>query len=756
VTAEGGGPSRRELLRGALAGGALCIGASLLGPGCGGARAQRIRRADRTGELRANAFITILPSGVVSLACNKTEMGQGVTTAYATLVAEELEVDPGEIELHFADSLPEYRTTTAEGMPLFAIHATGGSTSVKEAYVPLRRAAAAAREMLVGAAAAELRVPARECAVRDGRVHHEASGRSLGYGELTRAAARLPVPSSPAIKEPARFRWIGKRNARVDALGKVTGKTIYGIDVTVPGMVCAHAIHGPRYGARPRQVRADAARRSPGVIDVLALPWGVAVVAAKYWQALRAARLVEVDWGEGRTAGLDTAALARDARAHRGGGAPVRDDGDARGALRRANGAVLDAVYEVPYLAHAPLEPQNCTVSVKGSSAEVWVPCQVPTVIQETVADAIGISADDVVVHTTFAGGGFGRRLMGDYAAQAASIAKAIGRPVKMIWSRESDMIQGFYRPAAITSVRGALDGRGRATALAVHTRSQPIIVGQWEEGFRGGQPTWMPAFMRDLNARSILALTAANTSVDMFAAEGAAETPYRISNLRVEYTPIHAGIPVASWRSVGHSFTAFVIEGMLDELAHAAKQDPYAFRAAHLPEGSRERRVLDAAARLAGWGGPVPAGHARGIARHTAFGTEVAEVAEVTLDRGRIRVTRVWAVVDCGIAINPDLVKAQIEGAIIFGLSAALDQEITMIDGVVQQTNFDTFPPLRMFECPAIEVAIQDSAAEPSGAGEPGLPPIGPAVANAVFALTGVRLRRMPLQQAYDAEQKS
>jgi CO/xanthine dehydrogenase Mo-binding subunit len=261
---------------------------------------------------------------------------------------------------------------------------------------------------------------------------------------------------------------------------------------------------------------------------------------------------------------------------------------------------------------------------------------------------------------------------------------------------------------------------------------------------------------MRRLNARSMTALAAANTSVDMFATEGLTDTPYRIPDLRIEYTPIHTRIPVGAWRSVGHSFTAFAMEGMLDELAHAAKQDPYAFRAAHLAEGSRERRVLDAVAKLAGWGGPVPAGHARGIARHTAFGTEVAEVAEVTLAGGRIRVTRVWAAVDCGIAVNPDLVKAQIEGAIVFGLSAALDQEITMIDGVVQQTNYDTFPPLRLHECPQIEVAILDSAADPSGVGEPGLPPIGPAVASAVFALTGVRLRRMPLQPAFDAERTS
>lgn len=744
------GLSRRDLLAGALASGALAVGVALIG--CGGARRAVIRRADDTGELAPNAWVTILPTGVVALACNKTEIGQGVTTAYATLVAEELEVEPDEVEVRFADSLPVYRTTTMEGVPLFAIHATGGSTSTAEAYLPLRRAAAAAREMLVGAAAAAWGVPARACVARAGRVHHDASGRSAGYGELTRAAARRPVPEDPELKPPSAFRLIGKRSARVDARGKVTGATVFGIDVAVPGMVCAHAIHGPTYGARPRAVRADAARRGPGVIDVLALPWGVAVVADKYWQARRAARLVEVDWDDGATRGLDTAALAAAARAHRGDGAPVRSEGDVGGAVRRASDRALDAVYEVPHVAHAPLEPQNCVAHVRGRRAEVWAPCQVPTAVQEAVAAAVGLDAGDVLVHTTYAGGGFGRRLLGDFAAQAATVSKRVGRPVKLIWSRESDMTQGFYRPAAVVRVRGAVDARGRATALGCHVLSQPITLDS-QDGVRGGQPTWMPAFMRGLAARSTMALAASNTMIDLFATEGAADTPYRIRNLRVAYTPVDTGMPVGAWRSVGHSYTGFVIESAIDELAHSAGADPLVFRRAHLPERSRERRVLDAVAALAGWGGAPPPGHARGIARHTAFGTEAAEVAEVTIVAGRIRVTRVWAAVDCGVAVNPDLVRAQIEGGIVFGLSAALDQAISMKDGVVQETNYDTFPVLRMAECPRIEVAIVDSAAAPTGVGEPGVPPIAPAVASAVFALTGTRLRTLPLQRAYDAE---
>ena len=747
------GLSRRALLRGALAGGALSVGVALAG--CGGGRARLVRRADDTGELAPNAFVTILPSGVVALAVHKAEIGQGVATAYATLVAEELEVEPGDIDFHFADSLPEFRTMTVEDVPLFAIQATGGSTSTMEAYLPLRRAAAAAREMLVAAAAAAWAVSPDTCVARAGRVHHPASERSFGYGELTRSAARQPVPHEPAVKRRDQFRVIGKHGARVDGRAKVTGAAIYGIDVTVPDMVCAYPIHGPTFGARPRQVRADAARRSPGVIDVLAMPWGVAVVADKYWQALRAARLVEIEWHDGATRGLDTATLLRATRAHDGSGAPVRDDGDAPRALRHADGVTLDAVYEAPYLAHAPLEPQNCVAVVRGRSVELWAPCQSPTALQESVGEALGIGREHVLVHTTFAGGGFGRRLLGDYAVQAATVAREVGRPVKLIWSRESDMTQGYYRPAAVTFVRAALDPRGRTRALSFHTLSQPITVDS-AETLRGGQPSWLPAFLRRSSSRATMALAASNTAPDMFACEGARDTPYQIPNLRVAYTPIDTGLPVASWRSVGHSINGFVIESALDELAHAANQDPYAFRRAHLRAGSRERRVLDAVAKLAGWGRPPPAGHAWGIARHTAFGSEAAEIAEVTVTDGRVRVTRVWCAIECGVVVNPDIVRAQLEGGILFGLSAALDQEITVKDGVVQETNFDRFPSLRMHESPRIEVAIIDSDADPTGVGEPGVPPIAPAVANAVFALTGKRLRTLPLQRAYDLAVRS
>ncbi len=749
MTSATDGISRRALLQGALAGGALCVAAPLTA--CGGGGQRMVRRAEATGELAPNAFITILPTGVVALAVHKAEIGQGIATAYATLVAEELEVEPGDIDFHFGDPVPAFKTTTVPGVPLFAIQATGGSTSTAEGYLLLRRAAAAAREMLVGAAAAGWGVPAKECVARAGAVHHEASGRTSGYGELTRAAARQPVPEAPRLKARQDFRVIGKHGARVDNRDKVTGAAIYGIDVVVPDMVCAYPIHGPQFGARPRAVRDEAARKSVGVLDVVSLPWGVAVVAQKYWQARRAAKLVEVDWHDGKTKGLSTRELIAAARAYRGKGAAVRDDGDAAKAIARTDGKALDVVYEVPYLAHAPLEPQNCVAHVRGKRIELWAPCQSPDALREVVGAALDVPTGNVLVHTTYAGGGFGRRLLGDYAVQAAMVSREVGRPVKLIWSRESDMTQGYYRPAAVTFVKGAVDARGRATALSLHQLSQSITVDS-AETLRGGQPTWLPAFMKSNTAENMMALTASNTAIDLLQAEGAWDSPYRIGNVRVAYTPIDTGMPVASWRSVAHAVNAFSIESAIDELAHAAGADPYQFRRAHLPDGKREQRVLDAVARRAGWGSAPPAGHAWGIARHTAFFTEAAEIAEVTIVDGRIRVTRVWCAVDCGIVVNPDIVRAQVEGGILFALSAALDQAITIEGGVVQERNYDTFPCLRIHESPQIDVTIMESDEQPTGIGEPAVPPLAPAVANALFRLTGKRLRTLPLQAALGA----
>lgn len=735
--------SRRNFLAGLIAGGGvLSLGIST---GCGASSKKMIARADQTGELSPNMWVTVMPDGRISLAVNKCEFGQGVTTGYATLVADELDVPIEAVDFHFADSHPEYRTSSG-------LHLTGGSTSTKEAYLPLRKAAASAREMLVGAAAAQWGVRAAECTTAEGKVLHAATGKSAGYGELTKAAARRDVPDAPKLKAKSEMKLIGKHSRRNDLRGKVDGTAVFGIDVVRPNMVRAAVVHAPTYAAAPRAVQDAAARAVPGVIDVLSFGFGVAVVAEKYWQAKQAAALLEIEWEKGPVHGFDSAALRATTAGHRKAGTSVRDDGDAGDALAAA-AQKLEVVYEAPYLAHATLEPQNCTVEVKGDQVEVWAPTQSPSVVQEVIADAIGVSRDDILVHTTLCGGGFGRRGVADVAGQAALLAQRVGRPVQLLWSRESDMTQAQYRPQLTAHLRGGLDGAGKPTALSVHLLGQSLMV-NLPVAVRAVFPSGMPPALRRVMGNTLLGVVGSNTLPDPPSTEGASDTPYQIPNVRVEFTPIALSLPVSFWRSVGHSFTGFAMESFVDELAHAAKQDPLELRRSLLPADSRARRVLDAVAELSGWGTALPAGRARGLARHTSFATEVAEVAEVELVDGRIKVRRVFCAVDCGVAVNPDIVRAQVEGAVIFGLSAALDQEITLVDGVVQQKNFDTYPLLRMHEVPDIEVRILESEAHPSGIGEPGLPPIAAAVGNALFALTGVRLRRMPLQRAWNEAQ--
>jgi CO/xanthine dehydrogenase Mo-binding subunit len=732
------GLSRRGFIAGAIAaGGALSLGFSF---GCGGTQQLMIRRADQTGELTPNSFITVKPDGRIALAVHKAEMGQGVTTAYSTLAAEELDVPLDMIDFYFADALEEYRTT-------FGMQLTGGSGSTAEGFLPVRKAAAAAREMLVEAAAADWGVPASECTTDRGAVLHAKSSREIGYGKLTVKAAHLPVPQEPRLKKREDFRLIGKGSQRVDARSKVDGTALFGLDVSVPNMARAVAIHGPSFGSEPKRVESAAAKARPGVIGVYSFPWGVAVVAEKHWQALAASRDVEVEWTAGHVKGLDTEKVRAAAHAHTKEGEAQRDDGDVDQALRGAT-TTIEAIYDAPFLAHAPMETQNCTVHVKGDKVEVWAPSQAQTVLQSFVADAVGVSPSDVVVHTTYMGGGFGRRGVTDFAAQAAMVAKAVGRPVQLTWTRESDMTQGFYRPQSTAILKGAVDANGRAVAFSSHTLGQPISL-DMAKAFKAipGLPRGPMSVFVD----SLIGMFATNTIADIFSLEGIKDTPYEIPNVRVAFTPVSTNVPVATWRSVGHSINAFVVESFIDELAHAAHKDPFEFRRGMLQNKPRERRTLEAVAALAKWGTPLPAGRARGIARHTSFFSDIAEVAEVEIVSGRIKVRRVYCVVDCGTAVNPDVVKAQVEGAVIYGLSAALDQEITLVDGVVQQKNFDTFPPLRMFESPEIIVQILESDKAPTGIGEPPLPPIAPAVANAVFALTKIRLRRMPLQRQLD-----
>jgi isoquinoline 1-oxidoreductase beta subunit len=735
--------SRRGFMQVALlGGGSLCLGLTL--PGCGG-KQWPARQAD--GSLRANIYITVGPDGRVRLTSDKAEMGQGVATSQAMLVAEELEVPLSHVDVQFADAAPEYQTSNG-------VQATGGSTSTAEQYIPLRRAAASVREMLVGAAAAAWGVSAAACVAEDGVVKHAASGRSTPYGDLVTLAAKRSVPENPRLKKRDQFKIIGKPAPRIDARKKVDGSAVFGMDVVVPGMVRAYILHPPVLGATATGVREGQARAVPGVVDIVTFEAGVAVIAEKYWQARRAAAMVEVEWSRGTLHGLDSEDVRRAARAYKDDGAKVRDDGDVDDVLARGSrgGAkIVEATYDVPYLAHATLEPQNCVAHVRDGEVEVWAPVQNQTLVQELGARAIGVGRMDVIVHTTFIGGGFGRRLQADFVVEAMLLSKRVRRPVQVIWTRESDTRQGYYRPMAACIARGAVDAKGKPTAWSYRLLAQSIFAAQ-NDFISTIMPDWMPKVARQVMGRTMVSAASTNSFPDILATEGASTVPYDIDSVQVQYTPINTRVPVAFWRSVGHSYNAFFVESFIDELAHAGGRDPLELRRTLLAgdENARALRVLETAAEQGNWGAPLPDGYARGVAVHQSFGTYCAQVIEAGIVNGRIDVRRVVCAVDCGQVVNPDTVVAQMESAIIFGLSAALKQQITLVNGEVQQGNFDDYPLLRMFECPRIEVHIIDSDEKPSGVGEPGLPPVAPALANAIFAATGVRLRRLPLELAW------
>jgi isoquinoline 1-oxidoreductase beta subunit len=633
----------------------------------------------------------------------------------------------------------------------FGMQITGGSTSTTQGFGGLRHGAAAARAMLIGAAAQQWGVAPSACSVKEGRVI--AGDKTAGYGELTKAAARIAVPAHPQPKQRKDYTLVGKRSDRVDARAKATGTAQFGIDFVHPNGVNAFVMHGPRYGAAPKHVTGEAAAKArPGVIAVLSLPFGVVVVANKFWQARAAAADLTVEWTDGDTKGLDTAEMQKAMREYHDGTPEVVDKGDAGRAIAGAAKKV-EAVYEAPYVAHAAMEPNNATVFVDGNHAEVWAPTQSPTLTQGMVGHAVGIPPLNVKVNVLLAGGGFGRRAIADACAQAAIISKAVKKPVKLTWTRESDMTQGFYRPVYAVSARGGVDANGKITGVAMECLSQSIALSS-KAMLSNIIPAGIPAPIAGMFADAMMAMFRSSAAPEIFSTEGMANTKYQLGNYHVGSSPVQTKLPVATWRSVGNSVTGFVMESFVDELAHAADADPFAFRRKHLPlNNTKQSRVLDALEKLSGWrpGAQKNGSIGRGMARHFAFETEVGEVAEVEIVDGRIKVRKVFCVVDCGLAVNPDIVKAQMEGGIIFGLSAALDQEITLVDGVVQQQNFDTHPLLRMFEAPEIVVQVIDSPDEPTGVGEPGLPPIAPAVANAVFALTGKRLRSMPLQRAFN-----
>ncbi|HTL00179.1 MAG TPA: xanthine dehydrogenase family protein molybdopterin-binding subunit [Pseudomonadales bacterium] len=686
----------------------------------------------RAGSFQTNAWLQITPADEVIFQLDKTEMGQGVLTALPTILAEELEIDPRRILVELAPVNKAFQDP---------IQMTGGSASVSQRWDILRTTGAQAREMLVAAAAARWAVRPDQCRADNGRVLRVGTDESFSYGELANDAAKLRVPKKPALKDPADFKYIGKSLRRFDGTEKSNGAAIYGMDVDVPDAAVAILIRNPHFGGSLQSFDAAAARNAPGVIDVFDVNGAIAVVADTYWHATKAARAVSVTWDKGPLGALDSAAIrAAWVEMAKEGGHSIRDDGDTKSALTKA-ASVLDAVYEVPYLAHATMEPQNTTASYRDGACEIWSPNQGPDVAQALAADALGIPRDKVTVHTTLMGGGFGRRGIPDFVPEAALVSRQVKRPVKLIWSREDDMRHDFYRPATYNVMKAALNDQGQVQSWS-HKIVAPSMFRSLLPVLGKVAPEWMPHWLT--NSLSAVAGSLVKTR-DPTAHEGAVDHPYAIPNVDVAHVYYDPGVPLGFWRSVGHSQNAFVVEGFVDELAHEAGEDPYKFRRRLLQNSPRHLAVLDLVAEKANWGNPTPGTH-QGIAVHESFGSVVAEVVEVRVVDNDIKVQRVVCAADCGLVVNPDQVHAQVESAVIFGLTAALRGKITIKDGAVEQSNFHDYPLLRMNEVPIVEVHIVPSTNSPTGIGEPGTPPIAPAVANAVFVATGTRLRSLPL----------
>lgn len=664
-----------------------------------------------------NAFIRIAPNGSITLIINKSEMGQGVYTSLPMLIAEELEADWNRIHIESAPVDPVYNHTA------FGMQLTGGSTSVASSWEQMRRVGASARVLLIRAAAKRWGVPEQECHAANSEVIHAASGKRAGFGALASAAAKLPLPADVPLKPAGEFKIIGKPMRRLDTPEKINGTARFGIDVRLPYMLTVLVARSPVFGGKVKRFDASRALKQHGVRGVYQVPTGIAVAATGYWPAKKARDLLEIEWDEGPGAALSTPKMRADYLAlAMQPGTVARQQGDVAEGMRQAHMTVA-AEYEVPYLAHAMMEPLNVVVDLKPDRCTIWTGTQAQTMDRNMAAQTAGLKPEQVELHTMFLGGGFGRRAnpRSDFVHEAVQVAKVIGKPIKLMWTREDDMRGGYYRPMWVDHIEAGIAQDGKPMAWK-HT-----IVGQ--------------SIVADTPFEPMLA----KNGVDITSVEGAATLPYLIPNLRVDLHSPKNVVPVQWWRSVGHSHTAFVVETMIDELAHMAGKDPVDYRLDILPAASRYRGALQLAAAKAGWGSPLPAGRARGVAVHQSFESYVAQIAEVSLQQGKLHVHRVVAAVDCGMVVNPDGVQQQIEGAIVFGLSAALHGAITLEKGRVMQASFDTYTPLRQAEMPQVEVHIVNSNEHPTGIGEPGTPPIAPAVANAVFALTGKRLRRMP-----------
>ena len=680
------------------------------------AAAGRAGRAAAAAPFAPNAWLRIGTDESVLVVVDRSEMGQGVTTSLPMLLAEELEADWSRVRIESAPADKSYVNPM-----LFGMQGTGGSTSVRAAYTPLRKAGAAAREMLLTAAAETWGVEKSACRAEKGAVIHTPSNRRLTYGQLVAKAATVPLPGDVPLKDPKDWKILGTRVKRLDSPPKVDGSAQFGIDAKAPGLLVAVVARSPVFGGTVKTFDAAKAKAVPGVKHVVQISSGVAIVADGYWSAKKGRDALTVTWDEGPTGSVSSTTITQlFGKNADQAGAVARHDGDAQGALP-GSAAKLDATYELPFLAHATMEPMNCTAHVRPDGVDIWAPTQFQSGAQGLGAGIGGVPPEKVKVHTTYLGGGFGRRFELDFIKEALETSKATGAPVKVIWSREDDIRNAQYRPACYHRFQAGLDGTGQPVAWT-HRIVAPSIMARV-----------FPNFVKN--------------GLDTEAVEGGVGMPNAVPNLHVAYVLTDTGIPVGFWRSVNNSFNAFVVESFIDELAHAAKKDPYEYRRDLLGKAPRHLGVLNLAASKSGWGTPLPAGRARGIAVYKSFESFVAEVAEVSVGSdGAPRVHRVVCAVDCGPVVNPDIVEAQMQSAIVYGLTAALWGEISIDKGRVQQSNFHDYRMLRLAEMPVVEVHIVPSTDAQGGVGEPGTPPIAPAVCNALFALTGKRIRKLPI----------
>jgi isoquinoline 1-oxidoreductase subunit beta len=704
---------RREFLKaGAALGGGLLI--SLYVPEF----APAARSAAKPVAL--NAFVRIGTDESVTVISNHSEMGQGIYTSLPMLLNEELEADWARVRVESSPVDAVYNHT------VFGIMMTGGSTTTNSEYDRFRKMGAMARIMLVAAAAQSWGVDAQTCRAEKGFVIHTASRRRASYGSLAEAAAKIAAPTDIPLKDPKDFTLVGKPVHRLDTPSKTNGSAQFGLDVYIPGMLTAVVARAPVFGGKVVSFNADKAKAIPGVVNVVQVPSGVAVVAKGFWPAKLGREKLEINWDDGPGAAISTVEMRANFSAlSKTPGLVARKVGDPAGALASA-AKTITAEYEVPYLAHCMMEPLNTVVDLHEDRCEIWTGTQFQTGDRAAAAKVAGLKPEQVTLHTTLLGGGFGRRANPscDFVTEATEVAKAAKSPVKVVWTREDDIRGGWYRPMWYDHFAAGLDASGNPVAWTHTIVGQSIMAGTMFESFG----------IKD--------------GIDSASVEGAADILYGIPNVQVDLHSPKNQVPVQWWRSVGHSHTGFSVEAFLDEVAHAGGKDPYQLRRTLLASQPRELAVLDLAAQKANWGSPLPAGRARGIATHFSFDSYVAQVAEVSVEKdGTIRVHRMVAAVDCGRTVNPDTVKAQLEGGIIFGLTAALKTEITLDKGRVQQRNFHDYPMVRMFESPAIDVYIVPSTEHPTGVGEPGVPPVAPAVTNAIFAATGKRVRRLPIK---------